>query len=96
MCASNEKNKLMLHPKDCVNFKSVIFNKKYWYYKRLVENIINLIYLFKANIIGIAPEALSAHVQTIFSDQSVTVGTYTAETKTYHLDKIKLKIVNKK
>ena len=50
------------------------------------------IYLFKANIICIFSETSSAHVQTIFSDQTISIFAYTAEKKNtlnrFHLNTI--------
>jgi len=36
-------------------------------------------YLLEANVIGVFPEALTANVQTVFTDQTVTVRAGTAE-----------------
>ena len=36
-------------------------------------------YLLESNILGILAEALSAHVESVFTDQTMAVTTHTAE-----------------
>jgi hypothetical protein len=40
-------------------------------------------YLLEADVISILPEALTAHVQTVFADETMTVGTDPAERKQF-------------
>lgn len=39
----------------------------------------NKIYLLEANVVGVLSEALTAHVQTVFADETVMVGACTAK-----------------
>lgn len=39
----------------------------------------HLVQLLEANIFGVFPEALTAHVQVVFTDQTVTVRASTAK-----------------
>ena len=40
-----------------------------------------MIYLFEANVIGILPEALPAHVEAILANQTMAIGAHTAGKK---------------
>ncbi len=41
----------------------------------------HLVQLLEADVLGVLPEALTAHVQTVLADQAVSVGASPAEKK---------------
>ena len=43
-----------------------------------IRHIVELIQLLESNILGILPEALTAHIQVVLADQSMSVGAGTA------------------
>ena len=45
-------------------------------------------YLFEAYVISIFPEASSAHIKTIFSNQTMAVFTHTTENRKYNASEI--------
>ena len=72
-------------PKDFSVFKNCIF----W----LIRHIVELIQLLETNILGVLPEALTAHVQVVLADHSMSVRAGTAvKRKTIGL-KLELKII---
>ena len=53
--------------------------------KRLIHTLLptveSLVELLEADVLGVLPEALSAQVQVVLSDEAMTVGAGTAETR---------------
>ena len=50
----------------------------YFGFNELLRHIVKLIQLLESNILGILPEALTAHIQVVLADQSMSVRTGTA------------------
>ena len=52
----------------------------YFGFNESIRHIVELIQLLESNILGILPEALTAHIQVVLADQSMSVRTGTALT----------------
>ena len=50
----------------------------YFSFSELIRHIKELIQLLESNILGILPEALTAHIQVVLADQSMSVRAGTA------------------
>ena len=50
----------------------------YFGFNELIRHNVELIQLLESNILGILPEALTAHIQVVLADQSMSVRAGTA------------------
>ena len=50
----------------------------YFNFNELLRYLVKLIQLLESNILGILPEALTAHIQVVLADQSMSVRAGTA------------------
>jgi hypothetical protein len=78
-----DRSKRKSQPKDCSVFKNCVF----W----LIRHIVELIQLLETNILGVLPEALTAHVQVVLADQSMSVRAGTAVKRKHIWVKIEVK-----
>ncbi len=47
--------------------------------RNIVVAVRHLVQLLESDVLGVLPEALAAHVQTVLADQAVSVGASPAE-----------------